>query len=457
MGVNRNQSPGMAQNGGTNVGLTGIQGKNGKTAGNYSRNKQTPQQQLAQSRNAPPGSGNRGQIKNSALETASGILGNTGAVNRTTHSDQNLASGVPSVLLDPGRHAAYRNSPVSGYHPYSVNSGSEVSVQRRETEQNEQIGKTLHPAVSDPNANSEQTASRTLGSTDTFSEDGMNEEEGVFGTKRKKWIPKQNHNLNGHTRKWEVHNTVIPKTDLENDDCKLEFVESDEEIFQLGLDEVLEEEKSFCLMGRFAGRFPGMRHVIQMVRSWKMECTAEYESNEHAPHAPNEMLESKSSQPYCLKTWKKPMFMDKFTYEQQKRDFARILVDMDCSIQPVETVSFKMPDGALWNQHLIFENLPPYCSRCGSEIHLTALMPINKSGKITSKREKRKRKKIRVRIAMVKLKVVEQSEEEDENRAEDDSESDGMSTEYEDMSEEAALERLKILKGGNHTCKKAII
>nr|GME05910.1 hypothetical protein Iba_scaffold3597CG0010 [Ipomoea batatas] len=207
MGVNRNQPPGMAQGGGTNVGLTGIQGKNGKTAGNYSRNKQIPQQQLAQSRNAPPGTGNRGQNKNNVPETVSGILGNTGAVNRTTHSDQNLASGVPSVLLDPGRHAAYRNSPVSGYHPYSVNSGSEVSVQRsggkngaqhsgqkqmtnvvenaeqcsginqERSEQNEQIGKTLHPAVSGPNANSEQTASRTLGSTDTFSEDDMNEEE----------------------------------------------------------------------------------------------------------------------------------------------------------------------------------------------------------------------------------------------------------------------------------------
>nr|GMD39163.1 hypothetical protein Iba_chr09fCG10980 [Ipomoea batatas] len=229
MGVNRNQSAGMAQSGGTNVGLTGIQGKNGKTAGNYSRNKQTPQQQLAQSRNAPPGSGNRGQNKSNALETATGILGNTGAVNRTTHSDQNLASGVPSVLLAPGRHAAYRNSPVNGYHPYSVNSGSEVSVQRsggengaqhsgqkqmtnvveyaeqcsgvnqERSEQNEQIGKTLHPAVSGPNDNSEQTASRTLGSTDTISEDGMNEEEVENNLKERESEKEKNQNENSET------------------------------------------------------------------------------------------------------------------------------------------------------------------------------------------------------------------------------------------------------------------
>nr|GME15749.1 DUF4283 domain-containing protein [Ipomoea batatas] len=349
--------------------------------------------------------------------------------------------------------------------------------------------------------------------------------------------------MNGHTRKWEVHNTVIPKTDLENDDCKLEFVVSDEEIFQLGLDEVLEEEKSFCLMGRFAGRFPGMRHVIQMVRSWKMECTAEYESNEHVRFRfkreedrqtiyeggpfhlfGKRLFLENMKEDYvlgakafcCLPVWVrlpmlptkcwnqkalsriasklgKPMFMDKFTYEQQKRDFARILVDMDCSIQPVETVSFKMPDGALWKQHLIFENLPPYCSRCGSEIHLTASCPLTKVENNLKERETEKKKnqsevikdsvnavgdpaespvpstEVNQEVEQTNIseiepgqnsngetEVVEQSEEEDENRAEDDSESDGMSTEYEDMSEEAALERLKILKGGNHTCKKPL-
>nr|GME06920.1 hypothetical protein Iba_scaffold5726CG0030 [Ipomoea batatas]GME06921.1 hypothetical protein Iba_scaffold5727CG0010 [Ipomoea batatas] len=224
MGVNRNQSPGMAQSGGTNEGLTGIQGKNGKTAGNYSRNKQTPQQQLVQSRNAPPGSGNRGKNKSNAPESATGILGNTGAVNRTSLSDQNFASGVPSVFLAPGRHAAYSNSLVNGYHPVSVNSGSEISVQRsggengaqhceqkhmknvvenaeqgsgvnqERSEQNEQIGKTLHLAVSGPNANSEQTASRTLGSTDTFSEDDMNEEEVENNLKERETEKEKNQN-----------------------------------------------------------------------------------------------------------------------------------------------------------------------------------------------------------------------------------------------------------------------
>nr|GMD39161.1 hypothetical protein Iba_chr09fCG10960 [Ipomoea batatas] len=52
--------------------------------------------------------------------------------------------------------------------------------------------------------------------------------------------------------------------------------------------------------------------------------------------------------------------------------------------------------------------------------------------------------------------MVEQSEEEEENRAEDDSEGDDISTEYEDMSEEAVLERLKILKEGNPTCSKQL-
>nr|GME06576.1 Retrovirus-related Pol polyprotein from transposon RE1 [Ipomoea batatas] len=52
--------------------------------------------------------------------------------------------------------------------------------------------------------------------------------------------------------------------------------------------------------------------------------------------------------------------------------------------------------------------------------------------------------------------MVNQSEDEEDNRDEDDLESDDMSTEYEDMSEEAVLERIKVSKTGNHTCNKSL-
>nr|GME15825.1 uncharacterized protein LOC109172115 [Ipomoea batatas] len=48
----------------------------------------------------------------------------------------------------------------------------------------------------------------------------------------------------------------------------------------------------------------------------------------------------------------RPLYMDWFTKEQRKRDFARILVLMDSSVTPKETVSFKMPEGHVWNQHI---------------------------------------------------------------------------------------------------------
>nr|GMD21010.1 DUF4283 domain-containing protein [Ipomoea batatas] len=477
----------------------------------------------------------------------------TGTKKTVGMNSQKQIQNVPPTLMASGRHASYGKSGKQYEAAQSVLGSGQVNEILRGAENNlrhqvhTQTQKDNHQGsevsasapVGSPQTNSsEPSVSRTLGSNDTFSAGEVNNMNEVFGTRKTKWIPKQNQNYKQH-----LLSTVISKSDLEDDDCKLEFVESDDDIFQLDVDEVLEEEKSFCLMGRFAGRFPGMRHVIQMVRSWMVDCRAEYETNEHVRFRfKNEedrqtifeggpfhlfgkrLFLEKMKEDYvlgakafcCLPVWVrlpmlptkcwnqkalsriasklgKPLFMDKFTFEQQKRDFARILVEMDCSTQPVETVSFKMPDGALWNQHIIFEYLPPYCSRCGSEIHLTASCPLTK---VENNLKERETEKEEIQNEVHKDSVnavgdpdkslvpsteenqeveqinnsqtepgqnsngeseaVEQSEEDEDNRAEDDSESDGMSTEYEDMSEEAALERLKILKGRNRTCKNPL-
>nr|GMC62273.1 DUF4283 domain-containing protein [Ipomoea batatas] len=254
----------------------------------------------------------------------------------------------------------------------------------------------------------------------------------VFGTRKWKWIPKSDINKQqqmvgyGQSLRSKVVSVVAP----EEDEFKLETLESIEDIFQIGMDEVLdiEEEKNFCLLGKFAGRYPGMGAVIQMVRSWKVDCRADYASNDHIifwfknaddrdevvvggpyllygkrlfleylpdnfdldykdycklpvwvrlPNLPRKCWHAKALSRIATKLGK-PLFMDRFTKEQKKGDYARILVEMNCSVYPPDHISFKMPNGTLWSQNLIYEYHPPFCSRCGSEKHITIDCPLNK-------------------------------------------------------------------------------
>nr|GME18513.1 uncharacterized protein LOC109172115 [Ipomoea batatas] len=286
---------------------------------------------------------------------------------------------------------------------------------------------------SEQQSSTDPTASCTLGSYDTYSveeEDGRDE---VFGTRKQRWVVKQNKNRkHQHSPSSGVHQRreVVSVISPEGEDYMLETLESEEEIFQLGGDEILEvnEEKRFCLLGKFAGRFPGMRAIIQMVRSWKVRCRADYAYNDHvifwfnkeddrdvvASGGPYLLLGKRlfldylpanfalRFEDYCflpvwvrlpglpLKCWHpkalsriatklgKPIFMDRFTKERKKVSFARILVDMNCSVCPVDNISFKLPDGTTWTQKILYEYLPPYCARCGGVKHYTLDCPLTK-------------------------------------------------------------------------------
>nr|GMC84730.1 hypothetical protein Iba_chr04cCG14390 [Ipomoea batatas] len=198
---------------------------------------------------------NSGQNKEKPPESANDYVGVTGLLNRTEQNQTNSSNtagsdalnrdvmnsqgplkNVPLNLMAPGRHAAYgkgievqragrlngdrtvRNSNLNvdqnpeknldrnyqnKQNKQSANPGSGVMNEAQNcgnnpasSEQNEQIGQSPLPAASGNRDCSEQTVSQTLGSTDTLSVDGMNEEDAVFGTRQSKWIPKQNHNLN---------------------------------------------------------------------------------------------------------------------------------------------------------------------------------------------------------------------------------------------------------------------
>nr|GMC84731.1 hypothetical protein Iba_chr04cCG14400 [Ipomoea batatas] len=247
---NRNQSSGRTQNGISKKNSSGVHGNNGKTAGNSGRNLgNLPASAVVNTgdESVQPLESNSGNVgQNSVRESANGNneqnqtnssnTAGSDALNRDVMNSQGPLKNVPLNLMAPGRHAAYgkgievqragrlngdrtvRNSNLNvdqnpeknldrnyqnKQNKQSANPGSRVMNEAQNcgnnpasSEQNEQIGQSPLPAASGNRDCSEQTVSRTLGSTDTLSVDGMNEEDGVFGTRQSKWIPKQNHNLN---------------------------------------------------------------------------------------------------------------------------------------------------------------------------------------------------------------------------------------------------------------------
>nr|GMC52809.1 hypothetical protein Iba_chr01dCG0800 [Ipomoea batatas] len=172
----------MGQPGISNVDSSGVQNKKGRGSDKSGRNQKTPLETAArhsgQNLEKIPGSvsGNAGQ--GLVLESDSGNKVTTSSTNRTAHLGQNLMSGVPSVFLDPGCHAAYGKVTAE-----MATLSAENGVSPETTNQNRQIEQNNQQADSGHSANSEKTVSRTLGSEDTFSVEEENEEGGVFGTK----------------------------------------------------------------------------------------------------------------------------------------------------------------------------------------------------------------------------------------------------------------------------------
>lgn len=167
-----------------------------------------------------------------------------------------------------------------------------------------------------------------------------------------------------------------------------------------------------CLLGCFAGRFPGLKAIRNLMETWKTECDI-------LPHMSGWvifMFQSKMEKkrileggPYfifrrtlflrsvpenfCFQeedysdvpTWvqlhnlplqcwntiskipsklAKPLCVDNVTLERKRIYYARVLVEIDTSIKPIEEFEVKLPFGLVYKQYVHFENLPKFCNHC---------------------------------------------------------------------------------------------
>lgn len=234
------------------------------------------------------------------------------------------------------------------------------------------------------------TTSRTLGPNDTTSKSSLLRRDEEIGTGHKVWRKKQ-----------PQHQVLDPLTKMrgiEGEECLLPDFGRFEGVVSLEEEDILilEEPFSFRLLGSFAGRFPGMKAVEELTISWGVKCKSEALANGHVlfyfykeddrqkvlkggPYAlygkrlflnspPNDVsldfndcrkLPIWIRMPWLPKNcWHvnalskiagnfgKPLYRDKFTMEMKKTTFARVLVEVDCSISQPDHVSIKLPGGS---------------------------------------------------------------------------------------------------------------
>lgn len=191
---------------------------------------------------------------------------------------------------------------------------------------------------------------------------------------------------------------------------------SDAEILEVDEADVdkVEDLWGFCLLGCFASRFPGLKAVRNMVVTWKVDC-------EILPHQSgwvifrfsnkDDLEKILAEDPYfiygrtlllrslpenfCfqeedysivptwvqlhnlpLQCWNtraisriasklgKPLCVDNMMLERKRISFARVPIEMDTSVKPLEQFDVKFPSGVIYTQYVHYENMPKFCNHC---------------------------------------------------------------------------------------------
>lgn len=175
-----------------------------------------------------------------------------------------------------------------------------------------------------------------------------------------------------------------------------------------------------CLLGCFAGKFPRLKAVRYLVDKWNTQC-------EILPHqsgwvlfqfkSKTELERILATGPYFiygrtlllrtlpedfsfqdedynivptrvelhnlpLQCWNtraisriasklgKPLCIDNITLERRKISYARVLIEMDTSVKPLESFEVRLPSGVIYNQYVHYENCPKFCNHCYMFGHL---------------------------------------------------------------------------------------
>lgn len=170
----------------------------------------------------------------------------------------------------------------------------------------------------------------------------------------------------------------------------------------------------FCLLGIFAGRFPGLKAVFNIVDRWKANCKVLTHPSgwlvfkfQHAEDG-QRILEGKTQhvygRPLLLKSmppfftfddmgitnvpvwvrlrglpiecWHRdalskitskignPICCDEATRDRTRVSHARVLVEVDAKCQPPESVPILLPNGVLHVQMIEYEHIPKLCTDC---------------------------------------------------------------------------------------------
>nr|GME00182.1 hypothetical protein JCGZ_08271 [Ipomoea batatas] len=197
--------------------------------------------------------------------------------------------------------------------------------------------------------------------------------------------------------------------------------------------QIVQKPWAFGLLGCFAGRFPGIEGINALLDNckdkWKVKCKMNPQPNGYVLfrfQSESDRCTILSNGPYFLygkrvfldslpegfrldksdfcmvPTWIRlvdlpvecwhpaayskisscignPICMDSMTQVGWKKDYARMLVEIDTSIPPLESVPITLPNGDKFHQAVFYEVYPRYCVNCNSSRHYKEKCPKLKS------------------------------------------------------------------------------